>query len=90
MMIDLSRVSDKQLQEEMQRRAREASIYPRPEQLPPDAQIFGPLQRVCENYIRDLDEKGWADENYEGYIAEAALKAVYGQEVLDWIRRATR
>ena len=43
------------------------------------------LRGICENYLDDV-EKGLPVRDYDGYISEAALVALYGEDVFQWIK----
>ncbi|MEK6881970.1 MAG: hypothetical protein AABY22_20295 [Nanoarchaeota archaeon] len=44
-----------------------------------------PLIELCEDYIRQLEEEKYVDEDTEHYIFEVAMEAVFGKEVWKWI-----
>jgi len=79
-MTDLSTFTDNQLQEEIERRKKQdVAIKTRP--TPIDNPDWGPLVSLCNGYVHDLSKQGWADEDYDHYIYEAAITAIYGEEV---------
>lgn len=43
------------------------------------------LRNICQAYIDELDEKGWADDDTTHYIFEAAMEAVFGKDVWIWV-----
>ena len=43
------------------------------------------LRDICENYLDDV-EKGVSVKDYDAYMSEAALEAIYGEGVFQWIK----
>lgn len=43
--------------------------------------------KYCLNYIDDLYEDGYVDSDLKQYIFEAAMQAVFGGNVWEWIRK---
>jgi hypothetical protein len=48
---------------------------------------FNPLIESCLNYVYDLNESGWVDEDYPSYVFEEAMKCVFGPDIFTWITR---
>jgi len=46
---------------------------------------FAPLVQLCKGYIEDLNEFGVADEDYNGWMFESAMSAVFGPNIWEWI-----
>ncbi|MCP4990913.1 MAG: hypothetical protein GY928_34180 [Colwellia sp.] len=46
---------------------------------------IAPLREVCQQYIDDLEEHGYADEDFDYYIYEAAITMFFGKDVWQWI-----
>lgn len=45
------------------------------------------LIEVCEKYVQEIEEKGLEniDDNWDAYITDKALEAIFGKEVFEWI-----
>jgi hypothetical protein len=76
-------LSDEELEAEMKRRkeAREAAKRPQPADNPD----FGILLGQCAEYIKQLAAYGRYDEDLKDYVFEAAVEAIYGRGVWDWV-----
>jgi hypothetical protein len=85
-MIDLSNLSDDELNTELERRKKSDIAMPQP--LPSPS--WGALLNTCRDYLIDLRDQGWADDDYPHYIYEAALTAIYGDSVWPFINKARR
>jgi hypothetical protein len=48
---------------------------------------FSTLIESCVNYIHDLNDSGWVDEDYPHYVFEEAMKCVFGEDIFTWITR---
>lgn len=85
----LKNFSDNELQKELERRKDLKGIKP----LTTDSiQAIGlnygeirSLIRACENYINGIAADGYADEDGQQWIYEAALEVVYGDKIWEWI-----
>lgn len=77
----LDSFSDKELKDELERRERTKPTAP------PvlDNPNWKPLLDVCHDYLHELEVMGWADDDYKHYIYEAALDAIYGKDVWNFI-----
>jgi hypothetical protein len=84
MMLDLSDVSDAALEKEIERRRNESIPVPVSN---PD---WSDLIRYCNGHINLLAQKGYAWDDSEHRIYGAALKAVFGPNVFDWINQILR
>jgi hypothetical protein len=78
--MNIRQFSNGELEKELERRKREKAMP-----LPIDNPDFGDLIGVCKQYIREIAEYGRADEDYDHYIYEAALAAIYGKDVWRFI-----
>ncbi len=56
----------------------------RPSLLPMNMFDLEKIKEICEAVMINYDEKGYC-KDAEGYIYEATLKALYGDDVFDWI-----
>ena len=47
------------------------------------------LRNVCQGYIDfiDNDKEYYEDNNYDHYIFEKAMTAIFGKDVFDWINQ---
>ena len=43
------------------------------------------LEDLCFRYLDDIAKGGYVDDDYDEYIYEAALEAIYGKDVFKWI-----
>jgi hypothetical protein len=80
----IEQLSDAELEAEMARRKAEKEAAKRPKPLPePD---FSNVVKQCAEYIKQLSADGYYDDDTKQYIFEAAVEAVYGRDVWDWVR----
>jgi hypothetical protein len=78
----LDQFSDEQLEKELERQ--EKTKYPKPLPIPePD---FRSVKVLCAGYLNDLEKQGWVDDDAKYYIFEAAIEAVYGKAIWDFVR----
>ncbi len=54
-----------------------------PEKL--DNPDFTAIIELAEQYINDISEKGWADEDFPQWIFESAISSIYGPGVWKFI-----
>lgn len=81
------RSSDEQLEEELKRRqTRKKLDKPEPVEKPSLVQLC----RLCREYIDELDEKGYVDDDMNHYIFEAAMEACFGKDVWNYINARSR
>lgn len=84
----LSHISDEELKAELARRTAEAKAAEKPQQISnPD---LTNLRRNCQEYIDALDRNGYVDEDWDNYIYEEAMKAIFGKDVFEWINKQLR
>lgn len=79
-MPDLKNISDADLEKEMARRQKQRVKVPTPLQSPD----FTKLQAVIVQGVHTSIENEREDEDFEHYVYEAALEAVYGKNFWDW------
>ena len=80
----LKSFTDEELQAEIERRKEEKAL-PKPKAVEnPD---FSMVVDYCKSYIDDLYNKGWVDDDMEYYVFEAAIQAVFGKDIFDWIKK---
>ena len=73
-----------QLELERREKIKEESEKPKPE-LNPD---YSPLRKLVIGYIDQVHKKGAAvDEEFDHYIFEVAVTAIYGKNVWGWINK---
>ena len=83
-MSDLSGFTDEEIELEMAKRKRAAEEQSIPVPKPnPD---FKELINACRSHISDI-ARTEHDDDTEHYIYEAAIEAVYGDEVWKWINK---
>lgn len=57
----------------------------KPKQL--DRPDFEALKKLCGDYMTFLDSEDYHEDNdYDHYIYEAAMQAIYGEKVWDYIK----
>ena len=83
-MSNLRDATEDEIKDEMERRKLEALI-PAPQPIKPNECNWSPVFVVCLDYMRDLERQGWADDDYEHYIYESAIEAVFGKDVWKYI-----
>ena len=49
-----------------------------------------PLIEICQNYVKDIEEKDYVRDDWDHYIYETAMTAVFGDSVWDWINNKLR
>ena len=76
-------VSDDKLQEELDRRQAEKVEQEKPKPLP-NIDI-SKLQKRCCEYIDEVATGDYLDEDYRYYIFEAAVSAVFGKDVWNFV-----
>ena len=83
--MTLDSFSTKQLEDEIQKRQKQEA-----DKIPPIVQPdFRPLIKVCQEYIDDLANNGYVDEDMKEYIFEAAMEAIFGKVVWKYIKEKT-
>jgi len=50
---------------------------------------YSKVEKACEVHIQELAD-GRLDEDSEHYIYEAAMEAVYGKKIWDWVNYVAR
>lgn len=76
---DLSTLSIEELQEELKKREQ---VNTRPKELP--NKDFSQVINTVREYVEDMIEQEWDNDDWRQYIFEAAVEAVYGQEFWGW------
>lgn len=79
----ITELSDDELEAEMKRRREAMEAAKRPKPMPsPD---FSNVVSQCAEYIKQLSTLGYSDEDLKDYVFEAAVEAIYGQNIWDWV-----
>ena len=78
--------SDEELQQELERRRNKKARKPKPVENPD----FSTLIETCQKNIDFLVTEGGDDSDWEYWIYEAAMEAVFGKVVWDWINERVR
>lgn len=79
--MNLQDYSDEQLKAELKKReATPKSIPVKLEKID-----FEPVVEMIDRIIERAKSKRYWDEDYEGYIFEAVVKAIYGESFFDWL-----
>jgi hypothetical protein len=86
--MPIEQYSDDELRQELEQRekAQQNAAIPKPVECPD----FEGLKEQCAQYITEIIRTGWADDDIEHYIFEAALSAVYGNSVWEWVNSRIR
>lgn len=89
-MVDsnLELYTDEELKQEIERRENEKKKADRPYRIP--IFNFEPLAKLCENYINELDSKGWVNDDLQHYIFESAMTTFFGNDVWTWINKVSQ
>jgi hypothetical protein len=77
--------TDDDLKAELERRERERAAGAKPREL--ELQTWGEVQKMCLDYIDEIDKNGWVDDDLEHYIFEGAMSATFGPDVWGWINK---
>lgn len=81
----MEKFTDAQLRDELERRQKASIEAGKPLQLPsPDLTA---LCDTCQKYIDDLAAGNPVDEDYDHWVFEDAMKALYGSGVFEWINQ---
>jgi hypothetical protein len=81
----LTKFTDQQLAEEIERRKKIATIPPQPLSNPD----WAPLQSTILYGHNESVRNGYVDDDLEHYVFEAAMTAVFGQRYWEWRRAHT-
>lgn len=81
----LCAATDEELEQELERRKQKQAREERPKIQ--TAINWLPLITCCEEYMNELEVTGYVDEDSEHYIYEAAIEAIYGPNVWNWINK---
>jgi len=80
-MVGLKDASIKELEEELERKKNN---------IPPEPLInpnFGPLQKMIIESINLAIKENKEDDDFEHYVYEAAIEAVYGKDFWKWYNK---
>lgn len=78
--MNIKQFSVSELEKELERRKR-LRVIPNPVDDPDYKDLIG----VCKQYLHELAEYGHADDDYEHYIFEAAMTAIFGKDVWKFV-----
>ncbi|OGU60446.1 MAG: hypothetical protein A2V66_01810 [Ignavibacteria bacterium RBG_13_36_8] len=78
--MDIKDFTDQQLKDELKRRE---MVIDRPEPKPITISGHNKFIAACEAYIKDIEEKH--PEPEKQYVFEAAMEAVYGEKIWEWV-----
>lgn len=84
--MDLSKLSDEDLEKELKRRKEQARKTPSPV---PDPD-WAKLVQTAQKCLADMEQNDYWDEDNDQYIYEAAMKAIYGPNFFDWFNERVR
>jgi len=80
----LNEYTNEDLQEELERRGKATAELEKPQQL--ETFDLTPLMKICSDYIDFVATDYHDDSDWDHYIYETAIEALYGKDVWDWIR----
>lgn len=82
---DIREIPEGELEAELARRKKEkeAGQVPQPLMHP----NWSDTTQQCIGYIQAIAVDGYVDEDLEHYIFEAAINAVYGEDVWKWVNK---
>jgi len=86
-MNPLDAYTDEQLQAELDARQRRQDEAEKPQQL--EQVNLTELRRLCQREIDNVFTNGRYSIDCECYIYDAAMKAIFGPDVLDWVNERT-
>lgn len=78
--IELSNISDSDLEKELKRRKSERKAAPKPIDNPD----FASLREVVVRFINQCVEDQFQHDDMKAFIYEEAVKAVYGEKFFEW------
>jgi hypothetical protein len=83
---DLTKISDADLQAEIERRAKQSAVSPfrAVAPRPLDSQDFVPLREMVIDGVAFAVLKGYWPKDFKQYVYEAAIEAVYGKAFWPW------
>lgn len=81
---DLEKYSVEQLEKELIRRKEEKLAPPPKVKLDPD---YSEVVKMVKGYIKEVDETGHDDADWEHYIYEAVLDAIYGPTIWEFFKK---
>lgn len=81
-MNDLQKISDEDLQHEIERRAAEKIANAKPQKLT-NIQ-WAPLLKLAQEGIDGVASDGYPGKDFDHYIFEQAMECIYGRKVWDW------
>jgi len=79
-MTELKKVSDEELEAELERRKKVKNAPP----VPLDQPNFEPLRKMIIEGTRESIENESEDDDFSHYVYEAAMDAVYGKNFWVW------
>lgn len=87
-MKDIEQFSNAELLAELKRREYQAIDQAKPKAVAdPD---LSDLRQTCQAYIDAVAMRDYVDEDLPHWIFEAAMKAIYGKDVFNWINRVRK
>lgn len=81
---NLSEFSDQELEEELDKRLKEREENVKPKILPVEDRDYSELIKLCQQHIDALKD-GEYDSDCKVFIYEAAMVALFGDDVFTWI-----
>jgi len=78
--FELSKFSDEELQAELERRAKDGDPLPKPLEKPD----FKRLAKLVVEGVEEAHEEKYEDDDFEHFVYEAAMEAVYGKGFWAW------
>ena len=76
------------LEAEIVRRMHEKKLAEIPQRLAYTVASFQTVEQYCQSYIDQLaEDEPYADDRIRQYVFEAAMEALYGKGVWEWIKK---
>lgn len=88
MEIELQKFTKQELKDELDRREKLTIANSKPQQINPN---YEQLKKTCSNYIDFVASPKYHEDNdWEIWIYEVAMEALYGDKIWDWINDVTK
>lgn len=83
--MSIDNLTDEELAAELERRKQRKEQEEKPKQL--ETIDITSLRAICQEYIDTLASGGYVSDDFDHYIYEAAIEAVFGTGVWGWINK---
>ena len=86
--MNLDKFTKEELEAELRRRNKNQRDADKPQQI--DDPSLTNLRSMCQKYIDHISERDPIDDDLKHYIFEAALEALFGADVWDFVNSRAR